>query len=84
MVGHLFQDRGGLLLELVLEMIEGKQINLEFYKPVDENEIESEVIKLIKEKPGLNMGGYMGLLMAKFKGKADGKVLSSLLKKHLK
>jgi len=53
-------------------------------KPADNKNIESEIKAIIKEKPGLSVGGYMGLLMQKFKGKADGKALMEILKKHVK
>ncbi len=46
--------------------------------------LEQEIINLIKEKPNLSIGAYMGLLMQKFKGKISGKELSDLLKKHVK
>ena len=52
---------------------------------LDLNEIEEEIAKMVKEKPGLSIGGYMGLIMQKFKGKISGKdatdVLSKLFKK---
>ncbi len=46
-------------------------------------EIELEIKELVKNKPGLSIGAYMGLLMQKFKGKADGKKLMQLLQKYL-
>jgi len=39
----------------------------------DVNLIEEEINKIIKEKPGLRPNAYMGLVMAKFKGKLDAK-----------
>ena len=35
----------------------------------------------LKEKPGLSIGGYMGLIMQKFKGKVSGKEAGEILKK---
>ena len=40
--------------------------------------------KIIQEKPGLNIGGYMVLLMAKHRGKVDGKKIMELLRKYVK
>jgi len=51
---------------------------------VESGEIENEIVKLIKEKPGLSVGGYMGLVMAKFKGKVSGKEVNEILGKLLK
>ena len=39
--------------------------------------------KIVKDKPGMNPGAYMGLIMAKFKGKIDGKKAMEILKKLL-
>lgn len=51
---------------------------------IDSNEVEEFVIKLVKQKPGLSMGGYMGLVMNEFKGKISGKEVMDILKKHVK
>ena len=40
---------------------------------VSHDEIEEEIRKIIKEKPGLRPNAYMGLIMARFKGKLDAK-----------
>ncbi|MBS3072338.1 Glu-tRNA(Gln) amidotransferase subunit GatE [Candidatus Pacearchaeota archaeon] len=48
------------------------------------DEVEEFVIKLVKEKPGLSVGGYMGLIMAEFKGKVSGKEAGEILKKYVK
>ena len=50
----------------------------------DRGEIESEIARIVKEKPGLSIGGYMGLVMAKFKGKVSGKEVSDILGKLIK
>ena len=50
----------------------------------DIGDVESEIVKLVKEKPGLSVGGYMGLIMQKFKGKVNGKEVNAILNKLLK
>lgn len=50
----------------------------------DLGDIESEIAKIVKEKPGLSVGGYMGLIMAKFKGKVNGKEATEILNKLIK
>jgi len=50
----------------------------------DLSEVETEVAKIIKEKPGLSDGAYMGLVMAKFKGKVSGKEAMEIIKKLVK
>ncbi|MBT3397635.1 Glu-tRNA(Gln) amidotransferase subunit GatE [archaeon] len=47
-------------------------------------DLAGEVEKLIKDKPGLSQGAYMGLIMGKFKGKVSGKEVSEELRKVMK
>ena len=70
--------------DLVLNKIKGEKINLDSFKGVDDSKLQAEIKKIVEEKPGLNMGGYMGLVMAKFNGKVDGKKASQILAKILK
>jgi len=49
----------------------------------DLGDVEAEIAKLIKSKPGLSVGGYMGLIMNKFKGKISGKDVNDILGKLL-
>jgi Glu-tRNA(Gln) amidotransferase subunit E-like FAD-binding protein len=51
---------------------------------INVSEVETEIAKLIKEKPGLTVGGYMGLIMQKYKGKVSGKEIMDILKKLVK
>jgi Glu-tRNA(Gln) amidotransferase subunit E-like FAD-binding protein len=53
------------------------------FDKADIGEVEAEIIKLIKEKPGLTIGGYMGLIMNNFKGKISGKEANEILKKFI-
>ncbi len=42
--------------------------------------LKEEAEKIIKEKPNLSQGAYMGLLMGKFKGQISGKEIADILK----
>lgn len=69
-------------VKMIMQKIcEGKSLN-EAMKKEDIN-IKNEVLKVIKEKPNLSNGAYMGLLMAKFKGKISGKEISEALNEVL-
>jgi len=48
---------------------------------IDLGDVEAEIAKLVKEKPGLNINAYMGLIMSKFKGKVSGKDATEILSK---
>jgi len=48
---------------------------------IDVSEIEESVMKIIKNKPGLNANAYMGLVMGEMKGKIDGKTAMEIINK---
>jgi len=54
------------------------------YKPLSDEELEDEIITLIKDKNEASINALMGLLMAKHRGKIDGKKAMELLNKHKK
>ncbi len=45
------------------------------------DDLEEEISKLVKKKPGLRPNAYMGLVMARFKGKIDAKKAMEILNK---
>ena len=73
------------LQDVLFEIAQGKSVMEVLNKEkIDLNEIEEFVIKLIKEKPGLNVGGYMGIIIREFKGKVSGKEAMEIVKKYVK
>ena len=78
---------GKIAKEAITELLEkkskGEKIDLIQFEGVSDSHLENEIEKIIKEKPGLNSGAYMGLAMAKFRGKADGKKVMDIVKKFL-
>ena len=48
------------------------------------DEIEEKIMKIIKEKPGLNANAYMGLVMKEFKGKLNGKQAMEIIHKFVR
>lgn len=74
-------DRGNIKLAMKI-ISEGKSLEEAIvFDKADVGDVESEIIKIIKEKPGLTVGGYMGLIMEKFKGKISGKEANEILRK---
>jgi len=69
--------------EIMNLICNNKKVDYDKFKPIDSEQIETEIKKIIKDKPGLNIGGYMGLVMNKFKGQVDGKKTMEILKKLL-
>ena len=60
---------------------EKKEVDYSKFEKADDSKIEEGIKQIVKEKPGLNPGAYMGLVMAKFKGQVDGKKAMEILKK---
>jgi len=54
------------------------------FEEQDLNEVEEKIIDIIKQKPGLSINAYMGLVMKELKGKLDGKTAMDLIGKHVK
>ncbi len=50
---------------------------------IDDNEIEKEIREIVKSKPGMRANAYMGMLMARFKGKLDAKKAMELIERVL-
>lgn len=70
--------------EILSKKAKGETIDLSQFGGVSEEKLEQEIKKIMEEKPGLNIGGYMGLVMAKFRGKVEGKKVMEVLKKIMK
>ena len=67
------------------QVVNGKSLSQALkIEKIDSSDIESEIVKLVKQKPGLSVGGYMGLIMGKFKGNINGKEVNEILSRILK
>ncbi|MFH1977832.1 MAG: Glu-tRNA(Gln) amidotransferase subunit GatE [Candidatus Aenigmatarchaeota archaeon] len=80
-------DAGKISKDAVMEILagvaNGKKLDFRKYQMSGDIDLDTEIDKLMKEKPGLSFGAYMGILMGKFKGKASGDQIASALKKKL-
>ena len=83
-----YYNEGKIAKEAIVDLLEkkslGEKIDLRHFEPVSEQELEKEIRKIIDEKPGLKASAYMGLVMAKFRGKVDGKKAMEIVKKFVK
>jgi Glu-tRNA(Gln) amidotransferase subunit E-like FAD-binding protein len=69
-------------VKLVLErIVKGEEMEkaIEFEK--QEENVEEEILKLIKEKPGLSENAYMGLVMKEMKGKVNAGEVMRIIRK---
>ena len=71
--------------DLLIRKSNGEEIALDIknYSPVSMEELEKEIVKIIHEKPNLNLGAYMGLMMAKHRGRVEGRKIVELLKRYI-
>ncbi len=70
--------------DILTSLVKGKRFEEAVkIEKIDNSEIEEKILKIIKEKPGLNANAYMGLVMGKFKGKINGKEAMETINKLL-
>jgi Glu-tRNA(Gln) amidotransferase subunit E-like FAD-binding protein len=70
----------GEVQDVMEEIVKGKAVKKAVEREKVEN-LEEEIMKIVKEKPGLSINAYMGLVMKRFKGKVSGKEAMEILKK---
>jgi len=70
--------------QVMERIVDGEKLEDAIKSKIEVHDLESEIAKIIKEKPGLGFGAYMGLIMEKFNKRVSGKEASEILKKLLK
>lgn len=71
------------IIDLLIKKIKNEKIDLKEFEKISDKELENEIKKTIEEKPNLNVSAYMGLVMAKYRGKIDGKKVMELVRKFV-
>jgi Glu-tRNA(Gln) amidotransferase subunit E-like FAD-binding protein len=72
----------GYVKEIMIKLVNGENFDKAIStEKADNSEIEEKILKIIKEKPGLNANAYMGLVMKEMKGKIDGKSAMEIINK---
>lgn len=67
---------------VMLKVASGKNLeNAMKIEKISEDELEKGIRGIVKEKPGLRENAYMGLVMAKFKGKINAKKAMEIIKR---
>lgn len=83
-----YYAEGKIAKEAITDLLEkkasGQKIDVAQFESISEENLDVEIKKIIAEKPGLSASAYMGLIMAKHRGKVDGKVVMEILKKYIK
>ncbi len=71
------------IINILIDCAKGT-LDIDKYKKIKKEELEEGIKKIIREKKGLSVGAYMGIIMNKYKGKVSGKEAIEILKKLLK
>ena len=83
-----YYHEGKIAKEAIINLLEKKagneKIDLKEFEAVSDRHLEEEIKRIIEEKPNLNASAYMGLVMAKYRGKVDGKIVMEIVKKLVK
>ena len=72
------------VFEILTEIAHGNKPRYEKYRELSDDELEKEIADLMHKNKDAPINALMGLLMAKHRGKVDGKKAMELLKKHKK
>lgn len=70
------------IIDLLEKKASGEKVKISF-EAISEEQLEKEIRQIIREKPGLSESAYMGLAMAKFRGKVDGRKVMEMVKKYI-
>mgnify|MGYP002629320461 FL=1 len=71
--------------DFLIDLVKGKSLKEILKKEkADSSEVEENILKIIKQNPGLSANAYMGIVMKEFKGKINAKEVMDLVKKFVK
>jgi len=74
----------GEVKDIMIKLVNGENFDkIISAEKIDVSEIEESVMKIIKNKPGLNANAYMGLVMGEMRGKIDGKTAMEIINRLL-
>ncbi len=74
----------GQVKNVLMKLVEGKSLKDSIRIEEPSENVEEKIIKIIKEKPGLSLKAYMGLVMKEFKGQVNGKEAMEIIRKLIK
>jgi len=69
------------VLELMVQLADGKKLDISKFRAVDEKDLESALKKIIKDNKGASINALMGEAMKVFRGKVDGRKVMEILRR---
>ncbi len=81
-------DKGAIskdvIIDILIDYAKEEFKSFDKYAVTAVEDLEKEIQEIVKQKPGLSIGAYMGIIMAKYKGKVDGQKVMAILKNLIK
>ncbi|MBI3033245.1 Glu-tRNA(Gln) amidotransferase subunit GatE [Candidatus Woesearchaeota archaeon] len=85
LLGHL--NQGSIVKssveEIFLQYAQGKEVNYGKFKGISRAELERAIKEIIASNKGKPVGAIMGLVMKRYQGNVDGKLVSEILHKFI-
>jgi len=72
------------LVEVLAALASGKEADLKKYAKLSEKELDNQIKEIIKENKGLPLNALIGKAMERLRGRADGQLIVSIIKKLYK
>ena len=73
---------GGDVKKILEKIVSGIEVEKALkVEKVSHDDLEEEISKIIKENPGMRENAYMGMVMARLKGKVDARKAMEIIKK---
>ncbi len=72
------------VIDLLVKKIKKEKIDISEFEGISDEELEKDIKEIVSKNPGLNQGAYMGIVMAKHRGKIEGKKVMRILSRILK
>ncbi|MBT3691088.1 Glu-tRNA(Gln) amidotransferase subunit GatE [Candidatus Woesearchaeota archaeon] len=80
-------DNGNLnkesAFEVLTDIAQEKKIDMSKYKQIDFKDLEKDIKAIVEKNKKLSVGALMGIVMNKYRGKVEGRVVSELIRKYL-
>ena len=70
------------VFEILKEIAEGKEIGFGRYEKLSDKELEEKIKSIMGKNKGMPLNALIGKVMGEVRGKAEGKRIVELVKKH--
>ncbi|MBW2970630.1 Glu-tRNA(Gln) amidotransferase subunit GatE [Candidatus Woesearchaeota archaeon] len=72
------------VFEMLVEIAQGKPLNIDKHKSIDDTKLRQEIRRIVQATPGLPLNGVIGNVMKELRGKAPGSKIVEIVKQEMK